>query len=144
MKRVVQSLRTGKLSLAAIPEPVAQKGQVVIANGCSVISAGTEKAAMELAQKSLLGKAKERPDQVRRVLEKVRNEGVFNTFRAVSARLDEPLSMGYSSAGTVLAVGAGVEGIRPGDRVASNGPHGEIVAVPKNLCALIPGSVPFF
>jgi predicted dehydrogenase/threonine dehydrogenase-like Zn-dependent dehydrogenase len=143
MKRVVQSLRTGKLSLAAIPEPVAQKGQVVIANGCSVISAGTEKAAMELAQKSLLGKAKERPDQVRRVLEKVRNEGVFNTFRAVSARLDEPLSMGYSSAGTVLAVGAGVEGIRPGDRVASNGPHGEIVAVPKNLCALIPGSVPF-
>lgn len=142
MKRVVQNLRSGKLSLADIPAPVAQKGQVIIANTSSVISAGTEKAAMELAQKSLLGKARERPDQVRRVLEKVRNEGFFNTLRAVQARLDEPLSMGYSSAGTVLAAGAGVEGLRPGDRVASNGPHAEVVAVPMNLCARVPDGLP--
>src|SRR5690349_1412832 len=98
---------------------------------------------MDLARKSLLGKARERPDHVRRVLEKIRNEGLFNTLRQVREKLDQPMNMGYSSAGVVLACGAGVQEYKPGDRVASNGPHAEIVAVPKNLCARVPDNVSF-
>ena len=98
---------------------------------------------MDLAGKSLLGKAKERPDHVRRVLEKVRNEGLMNTVRAVRVKLDEPMSMGYSSAGTVLACGKGIEHFKPSDRVASNGGHAEIVSVPANLCAAVPEGVEF-
>ena len=118
-------------------------GHLLIANQASVISAGTEKLTMELARKSLLGKARARPDQVRRVLEKLRNEGVLNTLSQVRERLDEPMSMGYSSAGVVLACGAGVQGFKPGDRVASNGPHAEVACVPKNLCGVVPDGVPF-
>ena len=96
----------------------------------------------ELAQKSLLGKARERPDQVKRVLEKVRQEGLLNTYRQVRERLDEPMALGYSSAGVVLECGDGVEGIQSGDHVASNGAHAGVVSVPKHLCAKIPDGVP--
>jgi predicted dehydrogenase/threonine dehydrogenase-like Zn-dependent dehydrogenase len=116
-------------------------GHVLIANVRSVISAGTEKMVMDLAKKSLLGKAKERPDQVRRVIEKMRNEGLINTIAQVREKLDEPMTMGYSSAGVVLASGAGVQGFKPGDRVASNGAHAEVVSVAKHLCALVPEQV---
>lgn len=97
---------------------------------------------MDLAKKSLLGKARERPDHVRRVLEKVRNEGLFETIDSVRKKLDEPMTMGYSSAGIVLACGDGVQHFKPGDRVASNGPHAEVVSVPQNLCARVPEGVP--
>lgn len=143
MHQVLQNIRSGKLSVAEVPDPIAQPGQVLIANAASVISAGTEKMIMDLAGKSLLGKARERPDHVRRVIEKIRNEGLFNTLRAVREKLDEPMKMGYSSAGVVLACGAGVQEYRPGDRVASNGPHAGIVSVPRNLCARVPENVPF-
>ena len=143
MQQVVQDLRSGKLRVVTLPDPLARPGQVLVANVCSVISAGTEKTTLELARKSLLGKARERPDQVRRVLEKLRREGLFSALAQVRERLDEPLSMGYSSAGVVLAGGAGVQEFKPGDRVASNGPHAGVVSVPKHLCALIPEDVPF-
>lgn len=143
MKQVLQNIKDGRLSVADCPAPVAQRGRVVIANSSSLISAGTEKMVMDLASKSLLGKAKERPDHVRRVLEKIRNEGLLNTVRAVREKLDEPMTMGYSSAGVVLACGAGVEHYKPGDRVASNGGHAEVVSVPANLCAAVPDSVAF-
>lgn len=143
MQQVVQNLRTGRLELSVLPEPVVQPGEVLIANRASVISAGTEKIAMDLARKSLLGKALERPDQVRRVLEKLKTEGLISTVAQVRAKLDESIALGYSSAGIALAVGAGVQGIRPGDRVASNGPHAGVVSVPKHLCAPIPEGVAF-
>ena len=120
-----------------------QPGHLLIANAASVISAGTEKMTMDLARKSLLGKARERPDQVRRVLEKLRNEGFFQTLNQVREKLDEPMTMGYSSAGIVLACGAGVQSFKPGDRVASNGPHAGVVCVAKHLCARVPDNVPF-
>jgi len=143
LKQIVQSVRDGKLRILDVPAPVAQPNHVVIANACSLLSAGTEKILRDLAQKSLVGKAAARPDHVKRVLEKVRNEGLLNTIHAVMTKLDEPMPLGYSSAGVVLACGAGVEGIRPGDRVASNGPHAGVVSVPKHLCALVPEGVPF-
>lgn len=142
MQQVIQNIRNGKLSVVELPDPMVRPGQVLIANAASVISAGTEKMAMDLARKSLLGKARERPDQVRRVIEKLRNEGVLQTFNQVRARLEEPMTMGYSSAGIVLACGAGVQAYKPGDRVASNGPHAGIVSVPVNLTARVPDGVP--
>lgn len=143
MQQVVQNLRTGKLSVDKLPDPVAAPGTVVVANLASVLSAGTEKMAIELARKSLVGKALERPDHVRRVLEKLRNEGLLSTIAQVRSKLDESVALGYSSAGVVLAVGKGVRGFKPGDRVASNGPHAGVVAVPQHLVAHVPAGVGF-
>jgi predicted dehydrogenase/threonine dehydrogenase-like Zn-dependent dehydrogenase len=143
LKQVVTSLKDGALRVADVPAPLARPGHVVIANARSLISAGTEKMAMDLARKSLLGKARERPDQVRRVREKIRQEGLLATIRAVRSRLDEPTGLGYSSAGVVIACGAGVQEYRVGDRVASNGPHAGVVCVPRHLCARVPDAVSF-
>ncbi|MEE3220907.1 MAG: alcohol dehydrogenase, partial [Planctomycetota bacterium] len=118
-----------------------QPGQLLIQNHRSLISAGTEKTVRNLAKKSLLGKARERPDHLRRVLEKLRQEGLWNTVRQVREKLDDPMPMGYCSAGVVLACGPGVQNYKPGDRIASNGPHAEVVSVAKNLCARIPDRV---
>ena len=142
MKQVIQNVRNGGLGLVTLPDPIAQPGHVLIANRSSVISAGTEKMVRELAQKSLVGKARERPDHVRRVLQKARSEGLWNTIQQVREKLDEPMPMGYCSAGVVLACGDGVQDYQPGDLVASNGPHAEISCVPKNLCARVPDNVP--
>lgn len=142
MKQVVQDIRTGKQSVVEVPAPLAKPGHVLIANAFSVISAGTEKAAIELARKSLIGKARARPDHLRRVIEKIRQEGFFQTLEQVFRKLDEPMTLGYCSAGTVLAAGAGVHEFKPGDRVASNGPHAGVVCVPRHLCAHVPDHVP--
>ncbi len=139
--QVVQNLRDGRLTIESLPASLARPGHVLIANERSVISAGTERAMIELARKSLLGKARARPDLVRRALEKLRHEGFFSTLSQIRARLDEPMAMGYSSAGVVLACGAGVQEFKPGDRVASNGPHAGVVCVPRHLCARVPDGV---
>lgn len=142
MKQILQNIRTGERTIASVPAPMVRAGEVLIANEASLVSAGTEKMVMDLASKSLLGKAKERPDHVRRVLEKIRNEGLLTTIRQVQKKLGEPMTMGYSSAGIVLACGDGVQHFKPGDRVASNGCHAEVVSVPANLCAQVPEGVP--
>ena len=129
--------------MQSITAPTVGAGELLIANQASLVSAGTEKMVMDLAKKSLLGKARERPDHVRRVLEKIKNEGLINTINQVRKKLDEPMTMGYSSAGVVVACGEGVQEYKPGDRVASNGPHAEVVSVPRNLCAAVPDNVPF-
>ncbi len=141
MKRIVQDIRSGQLETIETPEPICLPDHVLIANAYSVISPGTERTIRKLAKKSLLGKAKERPDHVRRVVEKVRTEGFFQTIQQVRAKLSEPMSLGYSSSGVVLGCGSGVREFEPGDRVASNGPHSEVVCVPRNLCAAIPEGV---
>jgi predicted dehydrogenase/NADPH:quinone reductase-like Zn-dependent oxidoreductase len=141
MRQVIQNIRNGKLSVVEVPDPMVRAGHVLIANAFSVISAGTEKMVIDLAKKSLLGKAKERPDQVHRILEKLKNEGILNTIAQVREKLDEPMPMGYSSSGIVLACGKDVQEFKPDDKVASNGPHAGIVCVPKHLCAKIPEGV---
>ena len=141
MQQVLQNIGSGQLCVAAVPDPIVRPGHVLIANACSLISAGTEKMVMDLAKKSLLGKARERPDHVRRVLEKIRNEGFFTTLQQVREKLDESIALGYSSAGVVLACGAGVQEFKPGDRAASNGPHAGVVCIPKHLCARVPENV---
>ena len=142
MLQISEDIHRGRVVIREQPAPLARFEHVLIANTASVISAGTEKIVIDFARKSLLDKARERPDQVRRLWEKVRQEGLASAVRAARARLDEPMAMGYASAGVVLEVGEGVQGFKPGDRVASNGPHAGVVCVPKNLCASVPDSVP--
>ena len=142
MKQVVQNVRTGHTEVVDIPIPVIVREQVLVAVEASVISAGTERYITELTGKSLLGKARERPDHVKRVLQKVRTEGLASTLRQVREKLDDVMPLGYSAAGTVLDCGAAIRKFKPGDRVAVAAPHASVVAVGQNLCSLIPDGVP--
>ncbi|MBX6366629.1 MAG: bi-domain-containing oxidoreductase [Rhodospirillales bacterium] len=146
MKQIFQSARSGKLELAEVPDPQVRPGHVLVATRASLISAGTERMVVDFARKSLAGKARERPDLVKKVLEKARRDGIAATFRAVMARLDEPLPLGYSAAGEVVEVGAGLEGVfRKGQRVAVAGAglanHAELNVVPRNLAVPVPDEV---
>ncbi|MCA9446084.1 MAG: zinc-binding alcohol dehydrogenase, partial [Candidatus Omnitrophica bacterium] len=145
MKQVIQSLRSGELAVEEVPAPIVVPGRVLVKNRFSFVSPGTERANREIAKSSLLEKARPRPDQVKKVLEKIQTEGFSSTFQKVKSRLEEPVPLGYSCAGEVIAVGEGVEGLFPGDRVACAGAgyanHAEIVCVPKNLVAKIPEGV---
>lgn len=147
MKQLLQNLRDGKAAVVDVPVPTPRPGTVLVRNAASLISAGTERMVVDFAEKSLLGKARSRPDLVRQVLDKARREGVITTLEAVFNRLDQPMALGYSSAGTVVAVGAGVDGVKPGDRVACAGGgyavHAEYVVVPKHLLAVLPEQVDF-
>jgi predicted dehydrogenase/threonine dehydrogenase-like Zn-dependent dehydrogenase len=146
MKQIVQSPKTGKLELVEVPAPAVAAGQLLVRNHFSVVSPGTEKMAMDFARKSLLGKARSRPDLVRQVVRKVQQEGPLPTYQAVMNRLDVPQPLGYSSAGVVEAVGAGVSRFAPGDRVACAGAgyanHAEWIVVPENLAAPVPEGLP--
>jgi len=145
MKQVTLSPRTGALEVLDVPVPQIRAGTVLVHNAVSVVSAGTERSVVALAGKSLLGKARARPEEVRKALVKMRQVGLRTTVREAFRRLEMPLPLGYSSAGTVLGLGANVEGFRPGDRVACAGAgwanHAEIVVVPHQLCALLPAGV---
>ena len=145
MKQILQDARSGKLELAEVPAPAPGPGEVLVRNAFSVVSPGTEKLALGFARKSLLGKARSRPDLVRQVAKKLRQEGPLPTVRAVTTRLSAPQPLGYSSAGVVEAVGEAVAGFAPGDRVACAGAgyanHAELVTVPENLVAAVPDGV---
>lgn len=141
MKQVLQHLRTGQIELADVPCPVVRAGHLLIQTTRSLLSAGTERMLVEFGKAGLIAKARSQPDKVKQVLDKIRTDGLVPTLQAVGNRLDEPLPLGYCNVGRVLEVGPGVTGFAPGDRVASNGPHAEIVCVPKNLCARIPDEV---
>ena len=141
MKQVLQSARTGKVQVADVPAPRVLPGCVLVRIAASLVSAGTERASSEFASKSLLQKAKSRPDLVRDVMNKIRRDGVLSAVSAVRSRLDQPAALGYSSAGTVVAVGEGITDIVPGDRVACAGAnyavHAEFACVPRMLVARI-------
>lgn len=146
MKQVIQSRRTGKLALKEVPEPKVKAGHLLVRTRASLISAGTERMVVEFAKKSLAGKAKARPDLVKKVIEKAKRDGLKSTFQTVMTRLDEPLPLGYSAAGEVISVGSGLEGVyRVGGRVAMAGAglanHAELNVVPRNLVAPIPEGV---
>jgi predicted dehydrogenase/threonine dehydrogenase-like Zn-dependent dehydrogenase len=145
MKQIIQSPRTGKLELAEVPAPACGAGQVLVRTEFSVVSPGTERQAMDFARRTLVGKARNRPDLVKQVLRKVSQEGPAPTLRAVMTRLDAPQPLGYACAGVVESVGAEVNGFVPGDRVACAGAgyanHAEWVVVPENLVVRVPDEV---
>jgi len=144
MKQLLQDARTGDLTVAEVPAPQLLPGCVLVRTAASLVSAGTERASAEFAKKNLLAKAKARPDLVRDVLAKFQRDGLSATLGTVRSRLDQPQSVGYSSAGTVAAVGDGITDIAPGDRVACAGAnyavHAEFACVPRLLLAKIPAS----
>ncbi len=129
------------------PLPSLKPGWILVANRASLISAGTERTKVELGAKNLAQKARARPDLLKKVVDRARSEGIGSALSAARERLDALSPLGYSSAGTVIRVGAGVEGIAPGDRVACGGggfaTHAEVIAVPRNLIAAVPDGVPF-
>jgi predicted dehydrogenase/threonine dehydrogenase-like Zn-dependent dehydrogenase len=145
VKQVTQRLRDGRIEVLDVPAPTVGPGEVLVDVRASVISAGTERTKVVTGRKSLAGKARARPDQVRQVIEKARRDGVRATIDAVRLRLDAPSPLGYSAAGVVLEVGDRVTGIAPGDRVACAGAdyavHAELVRVPVNLCVRVPDNV---
>ena len=141
MKQIIQSLKNGNTSLEEIPAPVVQPGHLLIRTTYSLVSLGTERMLVEFGKSNLIAKAKQQPDKVKQVLEKIRSEGLLPTMEAVFNKLDQPLPLGYCNVGRIVEVGEGVTGFRIGDRVVSNGPHAEMVLVPQNLVARIPDNV---
>lgn len=144
MKQVAQRLKDGRIEVRDVPPPDLNPNGVLVQVHASLLSAGTERAKVDTARKSLLNKARARPDQARQVIEKARRDGLRDTVGAVRTRLDQPSPLGYSAAGEAIAVGAAVRGISPGDRVACGGEsagHAEIICVPGNLCVRMPNGV---
>lgn len=146
MKQVTQRLRDGRVEVLDVPVPACEPNAVLVDVRASLLSAGTERAKVTTARRSLVGKARERPEQVRQVVDKARRDGIRETARAVRLRLDGPSRLGYSAAGVVLEVGSLVRGLAPGDRVACGGEdavHAEVNLVPANLCVALPAGVDF-
>ena len=125
MKQILQHLKNGAAEVADVPCPRAGAGRVLIRSRVSLVSAGTERMLVEFGKANLIDKARQQPDKVRMVLDKIRTDGLLPTIEAVRNKLDQPVAMGYCNVGEVLEVGAGVSGFAPGDRVASNGQHAE-------------------
>jgi predicted dehydrogenase len=147
MKQLLQNMRDGKTLVADVPVPVPQAGQALVQVAASLVSAGTERMLVEFGEKSLLGKARSRPDLVRQMLEKAQREGLILTVQAAFSRLDQPMALGYSSAGTIVSLGRGMEDYKVGQRVACAGGgyavHAEYNVVPRNLLTPLPDSVDF-
>ena len=145
MRQVSQSFSDGRVVVSEVPVPALRPHGVLVRTAHSLISAGTERSKIDLGQKSLIAKARSRPDQVKQVMDKVRKDGLLQTYQTVKTRLDEQAPIGYSSAGVVLAVGELASGITVGDRVACAGAeyanHAEVAYVPANLCAVVPDDV---
>src|SRR3990167_636126 len=145
MKQIIQNYKTGKVTLEEVPVPLCGRKSILVRNCHSLISIGTEKATIELGKKSLLGKARARPDLVKRVIEKAKNEGILKTFSEAMGRLDTPTPLGYSAAGIVVEAGIEAHGFAPGDRVACIGQgfasHADVISVPMQLAVKLPDDV---
>jgi predicted dehydrogenase/threonine dehydrogenase-like Zn-dependent dehydrogenase len=141
MKQIIQNFKTGLTSLEEIPVPQPGSGKLLIRTTHSLVSLGTERSLVEFGKANLVQKARQQPDKVKQVLDKIKSDGLLPTLETVSKRLDEPLSLGYCNVGRVVETGAGVTDFAVGDLVASNGKHAEYVCVPTNLVAKVPGNV---
>jgi predicted dehydrogenase/threonine dehydrogenase-like Zn-dependent dehydrogenase len=141
MQQVLLNIGTGATSLVDAPVPSLQQGHVLIRTQCTLISAGTERMLIDFGRASMFDRAREQPDKVKMLFDKIRTDGLMAAIDAVRSKLDQPLALGYCNVGTVIEAGAGVTQLRPGDRVVSNGSHAGVVSVPKNLCARIPDNV---
>lgn len=141
MKQIIQNLKTGETSLEEIPVPKVKKKHLLIKTRKSLVSLGTEKMLVEFGKAGLLSKARQQPDKVKMVLDKIKSDGFLPTLEAVFKKLEEPLPLGYCNVGEVVSVGDNVSKFKVGDRVASNGQHAQFVLVPENLAAHIPDNV---
>lgn len=141
MKQLIQSLRNGETTLENVPTPQVRSGHILVKSTRSLVSLGTERMLVEFGKASLISKARQQPDKVKMVLDKIQSEGLLPTMEAVFNKLAQPLPLGYCNAGKVVEVGEGVSEFKVGDRVASNGNHAEFVCIPQNLASRIPDNV---
>lgn len=141
MKQILQSFKTGVTNLEEVPVPVVGRGTVLIQTTRSLVSLGTERMLVEFGKSNLISKARQQPDKVKMVLDKIKSEGLMPTIETVFNKLEQPLPLGYCNVGRVVAIGEGVNEFALGDRVASNGQHAEYVNIPKNLVAKIPDNI---
>ena len=141
MKQIIQDLKSGATVLEEVPVPQVKSGYVLIQTTRTLVSLGTERMLVEFGKANLIDKARQQPDKVKQVLDKIKTDGLQPTLEAVFNKLGQPLPLGYCNVGKVVAVGRGVTEFVVGDRVASNGNHAEYVCVPKNLVAKIPDNV---
>jgi len=141
MKQIIQSFKTGETILEEVPSPQVGRGQILIQTTRSLVSLGTERMLVEFGKASLIQKARQQPDKVKMVLDKIKTDGLMPTMETVFNKLGQPLPLGYCNVGKVIDVGEGVKDFKIGDRVASNGSHAEFVCVPQNLAAHIPDNV---
>jgi predicted dehydrogenase len=141
LKQILQSLKSGVTEVADVPCPDLRPGQVLIRTSRTLVSAGTERMMVEFGKAGWIDKARQQPDKVRMVWEKIKTDGVMPTFESVMNKLDQPLPLGYCNVGRVVDAGPRVQGFVTGDRVVSNGKHAEAVSVPVNLCAKVPDGV---
>lgn len=141
MRQILQTLKTGAIEVAEVPIPSIKRGQLLVVTTNTLVSSGTERMLVEFGKASWIEKARQQPDKVRMVLDKIKTDGFQPTLETVFNKLNQPLPLGYCNVGRVAGVGAGVSGFALGERVISNGNHAEIVSVPINLCAKVPDSV---
>ena len=141
MKQIIQDLSSGDTILEDIPAPLVKPGYILIQTTRSLVSLGTERMLVEFGKSNLFQKAKQQPDKVNEVINKIKTDGLKPTINAVFNKLGQPIPLGYCNVGKVIAVGKGVQEFSIGDRVSSNGPHAEIVCVPRNLVVKIPDNV---
>jgi len=141
MQQVILNVGTGQTQVVETPAPSLRDGCVLVQTHCTLISAGTERRLVDFGRASMLDRARQQPDKVKMVLDKIRGEGLFAAVEAVRSKLEQPLALGYCNVGTVTRLGGGVTEFQVGERVVSNAAHAGVVSVPKNLCARIPESV---
>jgi len=141
MKQIIQDIKSGATILEEVPVPQVKNGYVLIQTTRTLVSLGAERMLVEFGKASLIDKARQQPDRVKQVLDKIKTDGLQPTLEAVFNKLGQPLPLGYCNVGRIIAIGKGVTDFVVGDRVASNGNHGEFVCVPKNLVAKIPDNV---
>lgn len=137
MHQLTQKLKSGNMQVLEVPVPNLRAGSVLVRNYYSLISAGTEGSTVSAARKGYIGKARERPQQVKQVISTLKHQGIVQTYRAVMKKLDAHSPLGYSCVGEVIDVASDVKGIKIGDYVACGGgtaSHAEVVCVPVNLC----------
>ncbi|MBU2704608.1 bi-domain-containing oxidoreductase [Zooshikella marina] len=141
MKQILQNMANGKTSVVYSPSPQLKKGCLIIRSSVSLISSGTEKMLVDFGKSNILDKARKQPEKVKQVINKIQTDGLISSINAVKSKLEQPLPLGYCNVGIIESIGSDVEGFKVGDRVISNGPHADVVCVPKNLCAKIPDNV---
>ena len=147
MKQLLQNMKTGEPQVTEVPVPQCQSGTALVQTGVSLVSSGTERMVVEFAKQGLLGKAQSRPDLMRQLINKAQREGLLTTYEAAMNKLDQPMALGYSSAGTIVEVGEDLQGFKAGERVACAGGghavHAEFAVIPQNLMVTIPDGVDF-
>nr|WP_287405273.1 zinc-binding alcohol dehydrogenase [Candidatus Brachybacter algidus] len=143
MKQIVQDLKSGNTILEEVPVPEVRSGCVLIRTHRTLVSLGTERMLVEFGKAGWINKARQQPEKVLQVIQKIKTDGLKPTMDAVFRKLGEPLPLGYCNAGEVISVGVGVNDIKVGDRVISNGNHAEVVCIPNNLVVRIPDGVSY-